>query len=263
MAVKPPKPGEAQPSRPAEEQAPVGPADEARSARPEQTTPGRLSHDANYHRAAHARRMGFDNTPEFAEMLDGAPTQGASLAELLPSARSHAHPELPEVETRPPPFLSPLAAMKDIYLRVKGRASPKTTELLEGVDLEDLLATLKALFADSDLVGKTEARLKGPLFKQLRDDPGPFLLGFNDPRLTELWRVFLDGWDIWRPEGEDNGVELFWEGEAEDARGRAIEAMQSLVFLNDEAILHTRLGDLEDRLTFDGQAFYRLRPRSA
>ena len=194
-------------------------------------------------------------------MLDGAPSQGSSLAELLPSARSHGHPDLPEAEIRPPPFLSPLAAMKDIYLQVKGRASPKTTEVLAGVDLEDLLQALKGLFAAEGLVGKAEARLAGPLYRQLKDEPGPFLLGLHDPRLTELWRVFLDGWDIWRPEGHEEGVELFWEGEAEDGTGRPLDAVQMLQYLNGEVVLHTKLGGDEDRLTFDGQAFYRLRRR--
>ena len=225
------------------------------------TTPARLTHDANFYRAAHARRMGFDSTPDFNDMLEGAPAGGASLAELMPSARAHGHPDLPEVETRPPPFLSPLAAMKDIYVRMKGRASPKTVDLLEGVDLEDLLAQLKALFENDALRNRGDARLAPALHAELKAEPGPFLLGLHDPRLTELWRVFLDGWDIWIPEGRDNGVELFWEGEGENDRGRAIEAMQSLAYVDGDIVLHTRLGDLEDRLTFDGAAFYRLRLR--
>ena len=258
MAVKPPqKPDPREAGRPAER--PKAPVDD-RPAVPA-TTPGRLSHDANYYRAAHARSLGLDNAPDFEDMVEGAPSQGTSLAELMPSARGHGHPDLPEVVVRPPPFLSPLAAMKDIYLRMKGRASPRTTELLEGVDLEDLLERLKALFANEKLLGKAEARLKAPLLRALKDDPGPLLLGLNDPRLTELWRVFLDGWDIWRPDGHDDGVEFFWEGEGEDDAGRAVEIMQSLSFVEGEVVLHTQMGDIEDRLTFDGDAFYRLRSR--
>ncbi len=195
-------------------------------------------------------------------MLDGAPGAGRSIAELMPSSVAHGHPDLPEADKRPPPFLSPLAAMKDIYLKVKGRASPRTTELLDGPDLEALLAQLKDLFSDDARMARVEARLAPPLWSELTEDPGPLLLGLHDPRLTELWRLFLDGWDIWRPEGDDaEGVELFWEGEADNDQGHTIEIVQSLTYLRGDIVLHTRLGDLEDHLTFDGQSFYRLRPR--
>ncbi|MEL7371735.1 MAG: hypothetical protein AAFN74_22615, partial [Myxococcota bacterium] len=142
--------------------------------------------------------------------------------------------------------------MKDVYLRIKGRASPKTIELLQGVDLEDLIDHLRALFTNENLRDRPEARLIPRLYRELRDEPGPMLLGLNDPRLTEPWRVFLDGWDIWQPQGEDEGVELFWEGEAEDDKGRAIEVVQSVMYLKGELVLHTLLGELEDRVAFDG-----------
>lgn len=253
MAIKPPQgpkgaPAEVDAERPGPNPAPS-------------TTPGRLTHDANYFRTAYARSLGTPAGPDFAEVLDGAPAQGRSLADLMPSSPALGHPDLPEVDLRPPPFLQPAAAMKDIYVRVKGRLSPKTTDLLEGPDLQDLLDLLRSLFETETLRNKGEARLAEPLMRILRDAPGPFLLGLNDPRLTELWRVFLDGWDIWQPEGRDEGVELFWEGEAEDDDGRDIEAVQSLTFVQGEAVLHTRLGELEDRLTFDGESFYRLRER--
>ncbi len=273
MAVKPPRSTDLPPGPEPEPTADPDRPGAARADRPEPdrsrpdgvpattTTPARLSHDANFYRAAHARSLGLDGAPDAGDVLEGAHEAGQSLAELLPSARSHGHPDLPEVDTRPPPFLSPLAAMKDIYLRVKGRASPKTTDLLEGVDLEDLLAALKALFESDSLLLKAEARVASPIYRELRDEPGPLLLGLNDPRLTELWRLFLDGWDLWVPEGHDAGVELFWEGEAEDDAGRPVEVMQSLTYIDDEVTLHTKLGEVEDHLTFDGQSFYRLRRR--
>ena len=85
------------------------------------------------------------------------------------------------------------------------------------------------------------------------------LSGFADPRLTELWRLFLEGWDIWRPEGKENGVDLFWEGEGEDDEGGVLVLLQSLQYREGEAVLFTKVGRLEDRITFDGQAFYRLK----
>ena len=259
MAIKPPK---APPPQSPEAPSPKAPERE-RAPRPNAptTTPGRLTHDANYYRTAYAQSLGTDASPDFGEMLDGAPEGGTSLADLLPSSPAHGHPDLPEAEIRPPPFLKPLAAMKDIYIRIRGRASPRTSDLLEGPDLEDLLGYIRSLFENEQLLSRNEARISGPLFKQLHDEPGPFLLGLNDPRLTELWRVFLDGWDIWAPEDRDDGVELFWEGEAEDHRGQAIEALQSLTYVQGEVILHTRLGEHDDHLTFDGESFYRLRKR--
>lgn len=225
------------------------------------TTPGHLSHDANYYRSQHARKLGLDQTPGVDEIVVAQETEvpGESLGAILPSARARAHPDLPEVETRPPDFLKPLEAMFDIYQRTRGRLSRKTKELLTGPDLEDLLALLRGIYESPTLGKSAEARLKGPLLAKLKDDPGPLLLGLNDPRLTEPWRVFLDGWEIWVPKGDGQGVELFWEGEAEDDDGEVLEMTQSLVFRDGELTLHTQLGTLEDKLTFDGQAFYRLK----
>jgi hypothetical protein len=173
--------------------------------------------------------------------------------------------ELPEPELRPPIFLTPLEAMGDIYRRTRNRMSPKTKELLESTDLEDLLLMVAKLHENPDLVRKAEARLLHPIWSKLKDDPGPMLLGLNDQRLTEPWRLFLDRWDIWVPDDarEKGGVELFWEGEAEDDDGNAIELLQSLSFQNGELALYAKLGDAEDRITFDGEAFYRLKPRQS
>ena len=67
------------------------------------------------------------------------------LEEMLPRRR---HPALPLLEMEPPIFLRPLEQMKDIYMKVKSRASRRTQELLEGADLEDLIAMMHALFDD-------------------------------------------------------------------------------------------------------------------
>ncbi len=227
------------------------------------TTAGHLAHDANFYRRG-AQKLGFDQTPGLGAVVLGkseAPT-GESLGTLLPSARARAHPSLPEVDLRPPEFLSPLEAMTDIYMKKKGRISRKTKELLESPDLEDLLAMVRKIHDDEALVKKPEARLKGTLFAQLKDDPGPLLLGFQDPRLTEPWRLFLDGWDLWIA-GKNEGVELFWEGEAEDDDGEVIQLMQSLELIGGELTLHTQLGSAQDHLTFDGSAFFRLKTARA
>ncbi len=173
--------------------------------------------------------------------------------------------DLPEVEMRPPAFLTPLEAMSDIYMRTRGRMSNKTKELLEGPDLEDLLEMLDTLHASDELMRKTEGRLLHAIWSELKDDPGPMLLGLTDKRLYEPWRLFLDRWDIWTPDAFDDkgGVELFWEGEAEGDDGEAIEILQSLTFQSGELTLTAKLGDKEDRITFDGQAFYRLRSSAA
>lgn len=169
---------------------------------------------------------------------------------------------LPETEIRPPSFLSPLEAMTDIYMRTRGRMSPKTKELLQSTDLEDLLEMLVKLHTSEELLRRAEARLLHPIWSKLKDDPGPLLLGLNDKRLTEPWRLLLDRWDIWVPsDAEKGGVELFWEGEGEDEDGEAIEILQSLSFQIGELTLHAKLGKAEDRITFDGAAFYRLKPR--
>ncbi|MBK6690074.1 MAG: hypothetical protein IPG45_36760 [Deltaproteobacteria bacterium] len=236
--------------------------DEAEPEEPKKgTTPGHLSHDANYYRSQHARKLGLDQTPGVDEIVIGqeSDSPGESLGAILPSARARAHPDLPEVEVRPPDFLKPLEAMFDIYQRTRGRLSRKTKELLTGPDLEDLLALLRAIYESPTLSKSAEARLKAALHSKLKDDPGPLLLGLNDPRLSEPWRVFLDGWEIWVPKGDGTGVELFWEGEAEDDDGNVVEMTQSLLFADGSLTLHTILGELVDKVTFDGEAFYRFK----
>lgn len=227
------------------------------------TTAGHLAHDANWYRSRTAKKMGLDQSPSISEVVAGkeAAPAGESLAALLPSARARAHPALPDTEIRPPDFLTPLEAMRDIYMRTRGRMSRKTKELLEGPDLEDLLGMVRHIFEEEKLEKSAEARLKANLRSQLEGEPGPLLLGLNDPRLTEPWRLFLEGWDIWIPEGDGDGVELFWEGEAEDDFGEVLEMSQSVIFTQGELILWTKMGDREDHLTFDGEVFYRLKHR--
>ncbi len=217
-------------------------------------TAGRLAFDDDYRRK---QISGNDGSPELeaiVESLDG-PQTGESLDDLLPRRR---HPDLRPVDIEPPGFLRPLEAMRDIYMRVKSRISPRTKEILEGPDLEDLITMMHALFDDESLVRKSDARHRRDLLDTIGDE-GPLLTGFSDPRLTEMWRLFLEGWDIWVPEGKENGVDLFWEGEAEDDAGRVIEILQSLVFREGEAQLSTRIGALDETITFDGSAFYRLK----
>ncbi len=224
--------------------------------KPKPTTAGHLQHDANYHKSQWARVDGGDVEDD--DFFDDAGSEDSGL--LLPSAKALGHPDLPEAEMRPPEFLQPLEAMKDIYMKVRHRMSRRTQELLEGVDLEDMLDMLRALFKDDKLVRSGEARHIGRVQAVLKDDPGPLLLGLHDPRLTELWRLFLDDWEIWVPAGEEeDGVELFWEGEAEDDDGNVIEMMQALAFRSGEISLHVKLGDIEDRVVFDGETFYRLK----
>lgn len=165
--------------------------------------------------------------------------------------------KLPPAEMRPPDFLTPMEAMKDIYMRVRHRASPKTQELLEGADLDDLLGLLRRIF-EADLDRDARSRLKPEMRMLLRDEDGPLLIGFDDPRLTEPWRLFLDGWEIWVPKDAEDGVELFWEGEAENEDGSVLEISQALSFREGELNLDTKLGDATDGLTFDGEHFYRL-----
>ena len=233
------------------------------------TTAAHLAFADDHRRSLYARKMGFDQTPGFDEAVeallaeDEPAEDAATLAEMLPSSRAHAHPDLPEAEVRPPDFLSPLQAMKDVYMKVKGRASRKTSELLEGYELEDMLGAVRGIYEDESLSGHPEAKLRGPLFRELKADPGPLLLGLNDPRLTEVWRLFIDGWDIWVPDGRDDGVELFWEGEAEDEAGEPMEILQTLAYVEGEVVLSTRLGPLEDELVFDGSGFYRLETKKA
>lgn len=229
------------------------------------TTAGMLAHNAQFTKSSidQARDFGFQRTPGIGEIVIGqqAPKgEGESLGAMLPGTRMRAHPGLPEADMRPPIFLTPLESMSDIYMRTRGRMSIKTKQLLECTDLEDLLEMIATLHNDETLVRNSQARLTHAIWSQLKDDPGPMLLGLNDMRLTEPWRLFLDRWDIWVPENKDeDGVELFWEGEAEDDDGNAIEIMQALSFKKGELTLHAKMGDLEDRITFDGTTFYRLR----
>jgi hypothetical protein len=217
-------------------------------------TAGKLAFEDDYRRKQHSADPSSVGLDELVESLDGPPT-GSSLEEMLPRRR---HPDLPPVEMEPPMFLRPLEQMKDIYMRTKSRMSRRTQEILEGADLEDLISMMHALFDDETLSRKSEARHRRDIADVAGKD-GPLLSGFGDPRLTELWRLFLDGWDIWVPEGKESGVDLFWEGEAEDDDGSVIEILQSLQFREGEATLFTRVGKIEEKITFDGQAFYRLK----
>lgn len=212
-------------------------------------------------RAEQARTKGFQTTPGVSDFVKGraAPKAGAKFAEVVPSSRVPLTP-LPEPELRPPIFLSPFEGMKDIYLRMKGRASPKTRELLEGPHLEDLVKMVIALGEDEKKSKAPEARLLGPLYAKLKADPGPLLIGLTDARLKEPWRLFLEGWEIWVPEDKTkNGVELFLEGEGEDDRGEPIEILQVLRLIGSELTLETKVGALKDRVSYDGETFYRLR----
>jgi hypothetical protein len=217
-------------------------------------TAGKLAFEDDYRRKQHSGDPSSVSVEEIAEHLD-APPSGTSLEEMLPRRR---HPDLPPVEMEPPMFLRPLEQMKDIYMRIKSRMSRRTQELLEGADLEDLISMMHRLFDDEALIRKSEARHRRDILDVIGKD-GPLLTGFTDPRLTELWRLFLEGWDIWVPEGKESGVDLFWEGEAEDDDGRVIEILQSLQFRDGEVTLFTRVGKIEDKITFDGTAFYRLK----
>ncbi len=230
-----------------------------------QTTAGHLALDSNYyHRRTKARRMGFDDSPGADELVvayddEEEQPEGEALGVMFPGTRARAHPDLPEIEVRPPDFLNPMESMKDIYMKVKGRMSRRTKELIEHIDLEDLIEKLYSIFEDETFARSSEARIRHDIWSQLKDDPGPLLVGLTDPRLTELWRLFLEGWDIWVIGEHDRGVDLFWEGEAEDDDGEVIEMLQSLQFMDGEITLHTKMGPLEDKLTFDGESFYRLK----
>ena len=173
-----------------------------------------------------------------------------------------------ENELAPDPYLSGFESMKNVYLKVHGRASPKTLQLLEGPDLEDLVRMLEELHLTDELRRNAESRLTPSIYNILKDEPGPLLLGLSDNRLTQPWHLFTEGWDIWVPEiesemddAEASGVELFWEGEAEDPDGRDIEITQSLSFESNSLRLHTKFGSQTDDLTFDGQTFFRLKQR--
>lgn len=220
----------------------------------EGTKAGVLAHNAAFQKYA--------NTPGMGEIVAGisAPKTGESLGQLLPQARIRPDLKLPDVDIRPPVFLTPLQAMSDIYMKTRGRMSRKTKDLLESTALEDMIAMINRLFENEQLSRLSEARLNHKIWVQLKDDPGPLLLGLNDPRLIEPWRLFLDRWDIWTPaDDEEGGVELFWEGEGEDDDGEAIELLQSLTYKSSELTLLAKMGPLEDKITFDGEVFYRLK----
>lgn len=238
---------------------------EQKSESPQRTTAAHLAFVDDHRRAQRARPAGHDLTPSLDDaveaLLDAERDASREATAVLPLAPRQGHPDLPEPEIRPPAFLTPFQAMRDIYLRVKGRASPRARSLLEGAALEDLVGHVRAISAREDLARSPDARLVRPLLAKLEDDPGPLLLGLGDPRLSEPWRLFLDGWDLWRPEGWDQGVELFWEGEAEDDQGAAIEILQCLSLVEGEVVLMTKVGALEDEITFDGDGFYRLRTK--
>lgn len=194
-------------------------------------------------------------------VLAGTRDPHAPTAAAQPPPRKRPEPVLPELdddEPRPPPFLSPFQAMKDVYFKVKGRASRRTQELLESPDLEDLVNELVALTEKPELTRRSEGRLSAPIQKALGSEPGPLLTGFGDPRLAELWRLFLEGWDIWVPDKGD-GLELFWEGESEDDEGEAVEILWVLRRRAGEIQLEAKLGELRDTITFDGETFFRLR----
>ncbi|MFO0726810.1 MAG: hypothetical protein U1E65_23700 [Myxococcota bacterium] len=215
-------------------------------------------------RADAARDRGFQQTPAVADFIQGQKEKkgGARFAEVVPESRQKGPPRLslPEPEIRPPIFLSTFEGMKDIYFKVKGRASPKTKELLESPALEDLVKMLAELHENEEKVRSGEAKVLGVIYQKIKDDPGPLLIGLSDPRLKEPWRLFLDGWDIWVPDDKKvEGVELFWEGEADDDEGEPMEILQTMRFSKGEIALETKLGDKQDKMSYDGQAFYRLK----
>lgn len=220
----------------------------------------RLAFDDAHRRARHGAEGLELPPPSLADaaeaLLDAEDGEDSPLA-LSPVAAARAA-ELPEPELRPPPFLNPLEAMRDVYLRVRGRASPRTRRLLEGPDLDDLLEGLAHIAGAPALHELPASRVAPALRRTLGEELGPLLAGFGDARLVEPWRLFLDGWDLWVPEGYEEGVELFWEGEGAHDDGAPLEIVQSLAWLQGEALLSTRVGDAEDELVFDGERFYRL-----
>jgi hypothetical protein len=223
----------------------------------EKTTAGHLAHNSNYYRAQHTQPRRSDTETE---IFVGDDTQtDTPLEELLPTTKVAINTNLPEPAFRPPVFLRPLETMAVTYMHKKGRMSPKTKKLLESPDFDDMLTMLRNLHEDETLIRKSEARLKASFMTALRAEPGPLLLGLQDPRLTEPWRLFLDEWDIWSIGDKVGGVELFWEGEAENDDDELIGLSQSLCFKDGELTLITKMGEEQDTLSFDGQAFYRLK----
>lgn len=242
-----------------------GPEDKAKTPPPPaKPAPAAKAAAPGKDRADAARDRGYQQTPAVADFVQAQnkDKRGARFADVIPESRTKgpARQSLPEPEMRPPIFLSTFEGMKDIYFKVKGRASPRTKELLEGPQLEDLVKMLAELHENEERLRSGEAKVIGTIYQQLKDEPGPLLLGLQDLRLKEPWRLFLDGWDIWVPDDKKvEGVELFWEGESDDEDGEPMEILQTLRFSKGEIALETKLGKKEDRLTYDGQAFYRLK----
>lgn len=241
-----------------------GPEDKAKPAPPAKPAPTAKPAAPGKDRADAARDRGYQQTPAVADFVQAQnkDKRGARFADVIPESRTKGptRQSLPEPEIRPPIFLSTFEGMKDIYFKVKGRASPRTKELLEGPQLEDLVKMLAELHENEERLRSGEAKVIGAIYQQLKDEPGPLLLGLQDLRLKEPWRLFLEGWDIWVPDDKKvEGVELFWEGESDDDDGEPMEILQTLRFSKGEIALETKLGKKEDRLTYDGQAFYRLK----
>ena len=224
---------------------------------------------ASEQRVNMARSRGFQQTPAVSDYMLAKQevSTGQGLAEAL--QHIHAKPATPEEDSvEPEEFLSAFESMKDVYVKTHGRASPKTAQLLESPDLEDMIQMLQELLATDGLRLSAEARIKSSIYQKLRDEPGPLLLGLNDARLNEAWNLFSEGWDIWEPEiesdledAEASGVELFWEGEAENSAGQEIEIIQTLSFTSNCVKLATQFGDDTDELSFDGSTFFRLTKR--
>lgn len=183
--------------------------------------------------------------------------ENASEPALSMESAAVSHPKLDEPEMRPPPFLSRLQAMNDIYKRTRNRSSRRLEDLLQSTELEGLLDAVHFLMNTPPLRDHPEAKHIGPVFDRLKDDPGPMLIGLNDPRLMEPWRLFLMDWDIWYTDDE-TGIELFIEGEVEISARKTIPVSQVLRWKNGELELETVFGEDWDRVTFDGQSFYRL-----
>lgn len=233
------------------------------------TSAGHLAFDAGY------RKRVFEKAPEveveetLQDLAAALVTEGQVAHEVEIRSR---HPELADVEEAPPAFLTPLEAMRDVYMKAKGRASPKTQTLLSHPDLEDLMSAVQGLPLSDNPKVHADARIAAAIYRVLKEDSGPALLALTDPRLTELWRLFLEGWEIWdvteerinpfgeksRPERQAVGIELFLEGEFDDKEGNLRVFMQSLAFIEGEVILTSQLDEIRDELIYDGQQFYRL-----
>jgi hypothetical protein len=94
----------------------------------------------------------FGQEPSMSEIVAGRNSArlGGPMAEIVSAARlPGSKKELDPDEIKPPPFLSKYQAMKDVFQKVKGRASPKTRELLDSPDLEDMVKLLEAVTLSS------------------------------------------------------------------------------------------------------------------